>query len=116
MSIYRRKDDGPYYTDVRLRGYPRVQVSTGTTNKTRAKAMVGTVRRLCDLGRRDVVALIASGRLRLADVHDDYMIGAEALEQRIARESSTALGDLVDEWFTYLNSPAALSTRTKRPF
>jgi integrase len=116
MSIYQRQARGAYYTDVRWRGYPRVQVSTGTTNKARAKAMLVTLRRLCDVGRRDVVALVASGRLRLADVHDDYIKGPEALEQRIARTSSPALGDLVEQWLAYLDSPAALSEKTKRPF
>lgn len=116
MSVYRRQPGGPYYTDVRWQGYPRIQVSTGTTNKARAKAMVGTLKRLRDVGRKDVVSLVASGRVRLADVHDDYLSGPAVLEQRIARTDSPALGDLVDEWFAYLDSPAALSERTKRPF
>lgn len=117
MSIYQRKSKrGAYYTDIRWQGLPRIQVSTGTTNKTRAKAMVATLKRLCDVGRRDVLALVASGRLRLADVHDDYTNSPELLEQRIARTASPALGELVDEWLAYLDSPAALSEKTKRPF
>src|SRR5690349_19374270 len=68
MSVYRRQPGGPYYADVRWQGYPRIQVSTGTTNKARAKAMVGTLKRLRDVGRKDVVSLVASGRVRLADV------------------------------------------------
>jgi hypothetical protein len=97
VSVYRRQPKGPYYTDVRWQGFPRIQVSTGTTNKSRAKAMVSTLKRLCDIGRRDVVSLVASGRLRLADVHDDYLVGRELLEQRIARTASPALGELVDD-------------------
>jgi integrase len=116
LSIYRRQPRGAYYADVRWQGYPRVQVTTGTTNKQRANAMVETLRRLCDKGRRDIVSLVASGRLRLADVHDDYLAGPEALDQRVARSSSPALGGLVDEWLAHIKSPAALSEKTKRPY
>jgi integrase len=116
MSVYRRKGSAAYYVDLRWQGYPRVQVSTGTTNKARANAMVATVRRLRDMGRRDVIGLIASGKLRLEDVHDDLLVGRDVLEQRIAQTSSPALANLVDEWLEYLASPAALSVKTKRPY
>lgn len=83
MSVYRRQPSGPYYTDVRWQGYPRIQVSTGTTNKARAKAMVGTLKRLRDVGRKDVVSLVASGRVRLADVHDDILADQRCLNSAL---------------------------------
>lgn len=116
MSVYRRRPGGCFYVDVRWQGYPRVQVTTGTTNEKRAKDMLATLRRLCNQGRRDVVALVATGSLRLADVHDVYLTSPEALEHRIARTASPPLGGLVDEWLAYLESPAALSRKTKRAF
>ena len=69
-----------------------------------------------DVGRFDVLRLLGEGKLRLVDVHEDYQRDPAALEQRLANVASPALGPLVDEWLTWLESPAALSTKTRRPF
>jgi hypothetical protein len=71
-----------------LARFPRVQVSTGTTDKALAKEILVTLRRMRDVGRRDVVGLVASGHLRLADLHEAYIAGSESLEQLIARTAS----------------------------
>src|SRR2546428_1442501 len=90
--------------------------STGTNSKTRVGAMERTLHGLRDAGRFDVLRLLADGKLRLADVHEDYQRDPAALQQRVAKVASPILGPLVDEWLTWLASPAALSSKTRRPF
>ncbi|MGH7614768.1 MAG: tyrosine-type recombinase/integrase [Gemmatimonadales bacterium] len=116
MSIYRRPESSRYVVEIRWQGLPRMKVSTGTSSKTRAGAMERTLQALRDAGRFDVLRLLADGKLRLADVHEDYQRDPAALQQRIAKVASPALGPLVDEWLAWLESPAALSSRTRRLF
>jgi integrase len=116
MSLYQRTRGGAYHVEVEWRGCPRLRLSTGTTLKARAKAMERTVYALRSAGRRDLLGLLAEGRLKLPDVHDDYTKNPGALEHRIAQLESPALGPLVDQWLDWLKSPAALSQRTRRPF
>ena len=102
MSLYQRTRGGAYHVEVEWRGYPRLRLSTGTTLKARAKAMERTLYALRSAGRRDILGLLAEGRLKLADVHDDYTRDPGALEHRIAQLESPGLGALVDRWLEWL--------------
>ena len=110
---YKRGD--VYYIDVRWKGIPRIQVSTGTTNKKRAEAMLSMLHELRDRGRRDILGLVASKRLTLAELREGYSDLA-ALNDRVMRASSDRLGPLVEEWRKWLASPGALSHRTRKPY
>lgn len=117
MSVYRRAAGGVYHVEVQWRGFPRLRLSTGATNKARAEAMERTLHGLKANGRRDILGLLKAKRLRLADVHEDVQRGGPALERRLAQLSdSPALGTLTDAWLAWLASPAALSKRSRRPF
>jgi integrase len=116
VSLYQRTAGGPYHVEVEWRGYPRLRLSTGTGLKARAKSMERTLYALKSAGRRDILGLLAASRLKLSDVHDDYLRAPADLEHRIAQLESPALGPLVDRWLAWLRSPAALSARTRRPF
>lgn len=116
MSLYRRAPGGAYHVEVEWRGYPRLRLSTGTTIKARAQDMLRTLYALKSAGRRDILGLLADQRLRLADVHEEYLKRPADLEHRIAHLESPPLETLVDEWLRWLPSPAALSPRTRRPF
>ncbi len=116
MSIYRRPESTRYVVEVRWRGLPRLKFSTGTTSKSRAGAMERTLHALRDAGRFDVLRLLGDGKLRLVDVHEDYQRDPAALQQRIAKVASPVLGPVVDAWLKWLESPATLSSRTRRPF
>ena len=67
-------------------------------------------------GRRDILELLAAKRLRLVDVHEDYLRDPAALEQRVHAVASPTLGPLVDDWLTWLRSPGVLSPKTRRPY
>ncbi len=112
----RRKNGRTYELDVRWRGYPRLRLACGTTNKARAAAMGRTLTALRDAGRRDLLGLLAEHRLTLAEVHDAYTRDPATLEHLKAKAESLQLGPLVDEWLTWCKSPAGLSLRTKRPY
>jgi integrase len=116
VSPTRRYDGASHYIDARWKGWPRVRVTTGTTNKARAVAMERTLYALKSAGRRDLVQLIADGRLRLDDVHDLYLRDPAALEQRLAKAQSQAIGPLLDAWYAWLEDAATLSPKTRRPF
>ncbi len=116
MSIYRRPESRRYVVEVRWRGFPRLKFSTGSRIKARASSMERTLHALRDAGRFDVLPLLGEGKLRLVDVHEDYQRDPAALQQRIAKVASPVLGPLVDTWLKWLESPAALSSRTRRPF
>ncbi len=116
MSPFRRKDGASYYIDVRWKGWPHVRLATGTTNKARAVAMERTVYALKSAGRRDILELLAAGRLELHDVHDTYLRDPAALEQHLAKAQSHAIGLLLDAWYAWLEDPATLSPKTRRPF
>jgi integrase len=78
--------------------------------------MERTLHALRDAGRFDVLRLLGAGKLRLLDVHEDYQLDPAALQQRIAKVASPVLGPVVDAWLKWLESPGALSSRTRRPF
>ncbi len=105
-----------YYLDVRWRGYLRLKLSTDTTNKSRAIAMERTLHALRSAGRRDLLELLADGRLRLPDVHDQWLRDREGLEQLKAKAESPLLVDLLEQWYEWLTSPAGVSPRTKRRY
>jgi integrase len=111
MSLYQR--GGIWWTGLRYAGWPRIQVSTGTGVKGIARALEGTLKGLMSAGRRDLVDQIIDGRLALADVHDLYHRDRDALEQKAQREASPEMGPLVDEWLVWLESPEAISPRTR---
>jgi integrase len=116
VSPYKRDESPVYYLDVRWRGYPRLKLSTDTTNKRRAEDMERTVFALRRAGRRDILDLLATRRLRLADVHDSFTRSPAELEQLRARAESPRLGELVDRWLAHLRSPAGISPKTKRRY
>lgn len=116
MSVFKRPESSRYVIEVRWRGLPRLKLSTGSTNKSRAAAMERTLHALRDVGRLDVLRLLGEGKLRLADVHEDYLRDPAALQQRVSKVASPVLGPLVDEWLKWLESPGVLSTKTRRPF
>lgn len=116
MSPFRRKDGATFYLHLRWKGWPEIRVATGTTNKSRATAMEKTLHALRSAGRRDLLDLIAAGRLRLEEVHDAYTRTPAELEQLRARAGSPQLGELVDRWLAWLRSPGGLSPRTKRRY
>ncbi len=116
MSIYKRPESSRYVVEVRWRGLPRLKFSTGSTSKARASSMERTLHALRDAGRFDVLRLLGEGKLRLTDIHEDYQRDPAALQQRIAKVASPVLGPLVDEWLAWLESPGALSSKTRRPF
>ncbi len=116
MKPIKRKGAATYEMDVRWRGYPRLRLSCGTTSKARAGAMSRTLLALRDAGRRDLLGLLATHRLTLAEVHDAYTRDPASLEHLRAKAESLPLGLLVDEWLAWCKSPAGLSPRTKRPY
>ena len=116
MSLFRRATSPNWYTLVRWRGYPRLYLSTGTPNKGRAVAIERTLFALRGNGRRDILEMLADGRLRPPDVHESYMQDPAALEQRVQAVASPTLGPLVDDWLAWLRSPGVLSPKTRRPY
>jgi len=72
--------------------------------------MERTLFALRSAGRRDLLGLLAEGRLKLPNVHDDYTRDPDSLEHRIVQLESPELGPLVDRWLAWLRSPAALSS------
>jgi len=116
VSIYKRPESRRYVIEMRWQGLPRLKLSAGTTNKKRAEAMERTLHGLKDAGRFDVLRLLAEGKLRLADVHEDYVRDPAALQLRTAAATSPPLGPLLDEWLTWLDDPASLSPKTRRPY
>src|SRR3989441_4616872 len=78
--------------------------------------MQRTLHALRDAGRLDVLRLLADRKLRLPDVHEDYVRSPAALQHRLAAAASPALGPLLDQWFAWLDDPAALSSKTRRPY
>ncbi len=116
MRPMRRNGGRSYELDVRWRGYPRLRLACGTTNKGRAGAMGRTLTALRDAGRRDLLGLLAEHRLTLAEVHDTFTRDPATLEHLKAKAESPRLGDLVEEWLAWCNSPAGLSPKTRRPY
>ena len=114
MSPFKRGD--VYQIDVRWKGVPRLQLSTGTTNKARAIAMERTLVALKAAGRRDLLGLLGEGKITLGDLHDAYLQRGDELEQLKAQAESPTLGELTDEWLPWLASPGGLSPRTKRRY
>lgn len=120
MSIYRRRNAsgalGHWWVDVRWRGIPRIQASTGSDSKSRAKAIQATLHALRDAGRLDILGLVTNGHLSLAQVHMAWIRDPSTLSHAVARAESPTLGTLADEWLESLDTPGALSPRTKRPY
>lgn len=116
MSPFKRREGRTYYVDVRWRGFPRLKLSTDTTIKSRAIAMEHTLHGLRSAGRRDLLDLLAAGRLRLPEVHDAYETNRAVLEHLKARAEGPELGPLVDRWLAWLASAAGVSPRTKRRY
>jgi integrase len=114
MSLFRRS--GIFYVDFRWRGYPRLRVSTGTTLKSRAKAMERTVYALHNAGRRDLLILLVEQRLSLDELHEAHEKRGDELEQLVAKTESPEVGRLVTQWFAWLESPNGVSPRTRRRY
>ncbi len=103
-----------YHIDVRWKGTRRLQLSTGTTNKARAVAMNRTLYALRSAGRRDLLGLLAEGKVTLPELHEAYEKRGDELEHLKARAESPRLGDLIEKWLGWL--PTAVSVRTKRRY
>ncbi len=99
MSVYKRPESSRYVIEIRWQGLPRLKLSTGSSSKKLAEAMQRTLHGLKDAGRLDVLRLLAEGKLRLADVHEDYVRNPAALQHRLAAVASPTLGPLLDQWF-----------------
>lgn len=116
MSIYKRPESSCYVIEIRWLGLPRLKLSTGSPSKKLAEAMQRTLRSLKDAGRLDVLRLLAERKLRLADLHEDFVRDPAGLQHRAAAAASPRLGPMLDEWLKWLNEPASLSTKTRRPY
>ena len=116
MSIYKRPESSRYVIEIRWQGLPRLKLSTGSSSKKLAEAMQRTLYGLKDAGRLDVLRLLAGRKLRLADVHEDFVRNPAALLHRTAVAASPTMGPLLDAWRKWLNDPASLSPKTKRPY
>jgi len=116
VSIYKRPESTRYVIEIRWQGLPRLKLSTGSSSKKLAEAMQRTLHGLRDAGRLDVLGLLADRKLRLPDVHEDYVRSPTALQHRLAAAASPALGPLLDQWFAWLDDPASLSSKTRRPY
>jgi integrase len=108
------KPSAVYYVEVRWRGFRRFKVSTDTTVKSRAQDMERTLWALRHQGRRDLIGLLAAGRLTLPDLHNAFVCGQ--LDRLQTLTESPKLGPLVTEWLAWLRSPAGISSRTHRRF
>ncbi len=116
MKPIQRNGSRTYELDVRWRGYPRLRLACGTTNKNRAGAMVRTLMGLRDAGRRDLLGLLADHRLDLGEVHDTYTRDPAGLEHLKAKADSPNLGKLADQWIEWIKSAAGVSPRTHRRY
>ena len=116
MSVYRRPESRFYVIEIRWQGLPRLKLSTGTTRRKRAQALERTLYALKDAGRFDVLRLLAEGKLRIGDVHEEYVRDPAALQHRLAAAASPPIGPLLDEWYAWLDEPATLSPKTRRPY
>ena len=114
MSLFKRGT--VFYVDFRWRGYPRLKLSTGTTLKTRAKAMERTIYGLHNAGRQDLLTLLVEQRLSLEALHDAYEKRGDELEQLVAKAESPEVGALVTRWFEWLESANGVSPRTRRRY
>jgi integrase len=116
VSIYKRPESTRYVIEIRWQGLPRLKLSTGSSSKKLAEAMQRTLHSLKDAGRLDMLRLLAEGKLRLADVYEEYVRNPAALQHRLSAIASPALGLLLDQWFAWLDDPATLSSKTRRPY
>ncbi|MSR07275.1 MAG: site-specific integrase [Gemmatimonadetes bacterium] len=114
MSPFKR--GAVFYVDVRWKGYPRLYLSTDTTNKARATAIERTLYALRSAGRRDLLGLLAAGKVTLPELHDAHERRGDELEQLKAKADSPRLGELVDVWEAWLSSPSGISPRTGRRY
>ena len=114
MSVYKREDT--YYIELRWRGYPRIRVSAHTGLKEQAEAMQAVLRRLREKGRRDLLELLAAGRLEVDGLVASYEADPEKLEQAQVKAPSPPIGELLDEWYGWLASAAGISAKTRRRF
>jgi|HubBroStandDraft_6_1064221.scaffolds.fasta_scaffold42191_1 hypothetical protein len=116
MGLYRRPDSPHYIVELRWRGYPRIRLSTGATSRTRAQLVESTLLRLRETGRRDLIELLVTGKLKLAELHAKHVHDPKALEQPLTRQESPELGPLVEAWLDWLRDPGTISPRTRRPY
>ncbi len=116
MKPIQRNGGRTYELDVRWRGYRRLRLACGTTNKNRAGGMVRTLMALRDAGRRDLLGLLADHRLDLGEVHDTYTRDPAGLEHLKAKADSPNLGKLADQWLEWIKSAGGVSPRTHRRY
>lgn len=119
MSIYtRRYSSGKpiWWINVQWKDYDRIHISTRTSNKSAARALLATLRQLKAAGRRDLLGLIATKRLGLHDVHAALHRDPQAIMHLWVESPSPSLGVLVDEWLGWLRGPAGIGPRTNRRY
>ena len=118
--MYQRKDargkPGNYWIDRSWRGVARIQASTGTSVRSRASRMEESLQGLRSAGRYDVLGLVASHRLTVAEAHRGWIEDRSLLSHAVAQAESPTLGELADEWLSWLDSPGGLSPRTREPY
>lgn len=114
MSFWKR--GRTYYIDFRWRDAPRMQLSTGTSNKALARAMDTTLQNLYREGRLDLLDLLKEKSISLRQLHDAVCTGPRAVDILRVQASSPTLGPLVEEWLDWLASPAGVSPRTQRRY
>lgn len=114
MSPIKRKDSSFYHIDLRWKGFPRIRVSSETSSKTTALELERMLRTLRAQGRRDLLGLVAAGRITLGELYEAHLKSPEKLAQLATRQPSRHLGDLVDEWLKHL--PVAISPKTKTTY
>ncbi len=115
MSVYKRGK--VYQIELRKRGYERLRVSSATEVKATALAMQESLRWLMDRGRRDLLGLVAEGKLLLPDILAQYERDRNNLDHLLQKaDEGHKLGELVDEWVCWMASPGAISEKTRGTF
>jgi len=79
----------------------QVKVSTGTTNKTTAKAIARMVDDLVDRGERAILDAVATRRLDIMDVWSKYRVDSRLETTKLALHD-VDLEPLVSDWARYL--------------
>lgn len=112
MSIWKR--NRTYYLDFRLRDAPRLQISSGTSNKALAKSMERTLQNLHREGRFDLIGLLKDKKVTIRQLHNAAVKGPQALDILRAQANSPTLGPLIEEWFEWLASPSGINRQGRR--
>jgi integrase len=78
--------------------------------------MVATLDRLVTASRRDLLGLLASGRLRLDVVHDLCVSDIGLVDESLAHAQNPLLGSLTKQWLGWMRLPSSISPKTRQPY